>query len=173
HGLSISLLKVQHDVALAAVEAQVGAALFAALGAKVTALVAVWGLDLDHVSAEIAKQGGAIGARQHGGEVEYAQAGQRACGKIGFAHFGNPRLAGVGDRPRHGKPGRRRYQVRRTSSCSSFHRRWGDAGVSSSSLPSGARASLMAHRRVAGVVWIAPSPHPFAPSGATGEGVTI
>lgn len=49
----------------------------------------------------------------------------------------------------------------------------GVAGVSVISTPSGASASLIAQMIAAGVVCIAPSPQPFAPSGVTGEGVTV
>ena len=46
------------------------------------------------------------------------------------------------------------------------------AGTSVACTPRGASASLMAHITAAGVVWIAPSPQPLAPSGVKGEGVT-
>ena len=50
--------------------------------------------------------------------------------------------------------------------------RLGPAGTSVASTPSGRSASLTAQSTAAGVVWIAPSPAPFAPSGVNGEGVT-
>ena len=49
--------QIQHDVALVAVQAEKGRPLPVALGPQVAALVAVVGLDLDDVRAEISRAG--------------------------------------------------------------------------------------------------------------------
>ena len=75
------LAQVDGDAALVAVQAQEGGALVAAAGAEVAAVVADERLDLDDVGAEVPEQGRGVGAREHGGEVEDADAGERPCAK--------------------------------------------------------------------------------------------
>jgi hypothetical protein len=73
HLARILLLQIDHDVALVAVEAEIGTALRPALRAEVAALVAVVRFDADHVGAEVAEQRRAVGTGQHRGDIEHAQ----------------------------------------------------------------------------------------------------
>jgi len=91
------VLEVEHDAALAAVDAEKSAVLALERGRVVAQIIARRGFDLEHVGALIGEQRAAIGPGDIGAEIEHADARQRPAwaGARGIVERGGGRRGSV------------------------------------------------------------------------------